>query len=44
MKKRAKLSLPKGVGYSTAVFFDSAVRGRSVSKNGITGGITLGIR
>ncbi|WP_422659595.1 hypothetical protein ACK8P5_03435 [Paenibacillus sp. EC2-1] len=34
MKKRSLLSLPKGIGYSTAVFFDLSNHGRSMSKTG----------
>lgn len=34
MKKRSLQSLSKGIGYSTAVFFELANYGRSVSKNG----------
>ncbi|MFD2169761.1 hypothetical protein [Tumebacillus lipolyticus] len=34
MKKRSLKSLAKGVGYSTAVFFDVIDQGRSLSKNG----------
>ncbi|MET3288296.1 UNVERIFIED_CONTAM: hypothetical protein ABID98_000866 [Brevibacillus sp. OAP136] len=36
MKKRSLLSLAKGIGYSTAVFFNNARNGRSLSKNGYT--------
>ncbi|WP_278044648.1 hypothetical protein [Paenibacillus solani] len=34
MKKRSLLSLSKGVGFSTAVFFDRSDDGRSLSKIG----------
>jgi|GEM_PF-3554910 len=34
MKKRSLRSLPKGVGYSTAVFFNAANHGISLSKYG----------
>ncbi len=34
MKKRSLESLSKGIGYSTAVFFDHANHGRSMSKIG----------
>ncbi|MCV4234124.1 hypothetical protein OHJ21_23435 [Virgibacillus sp. LDC1] len=34
MKKRSLASLAKGMGYSTAVFFDPSDYGRSVSKIG----------
>ncbi|WP_339167395.1 hypothetical protein NSQ24_05575 [Brevibacillus sp. FSL L8-0520] len=36
MKKRSLLSLSKGIGYSTAVFFSAANQGRSLSKIGYT--------
>ncbi|TCS96735.1 hypothetical protein EDD58_101376 [Hazenella coriacea] len=34
MKKRSLKSLAKGIGYSTAVFFNFSNHGRSVSKIG----------
>lgn len=34
MKKRSLKSLATGIGYSTAVFFDYANHGRSMSKIG----------
>ncbi|WP_269433921.1 hypothetical protein [Paenibacillus sp. JCM 10914] len=34
MKKRSLVSLSKGMGYSTAVFFDLSDDGRSMSKIG----------
>ncbi|WP_194540768.1 hypothetical protein MKY82_03480 [Paenibacillus sp. FSL W7-1279] len=37
MKKRSLASLAKGMGYSTAVFFDPSDDGRSVSKIGYSG-------
>ncbi|WP_400163288.1 hypothetical protein ACAF76_007400 [Brevibacillus sp. TJ4] len=36
MKKRALLSLSKGIGYSTAVFFDQTIYGIGLSKIGKT--------
>lgn len=37
MKKRSLHSLAKGVGYSTAVFFDQVNHGRGMSKIGYSG-------